>query len=100
MVGLVDELGVEALETTLEPGDAFIGHTDGVTEARSTDGGFYGEDRFRELLRRLAGADAATIVGAIVADVAAFRAGAESSDDLTLLVVRHGPAGDPPAPSP
>jgi serine phosphatase RsbU (regulator of sigma subunit) len=100
MVGLVDDLGVEPIEITLRPGDAFIGHTDGVTEARSTDGGFYGEDRFRALLRRLAGADAAAIVAAVVADVAAFRAGADPSDDLTLLVVRRSPAGDPARPAP
>jgi serine phosphatase RsbU (regulator of sigma subunit) len=94
MIGLIDELGIDELETTLGPGDAFIAHTDGVTEARSAGGGFYGEDRFRSLLRELAGADAATIVRTVVADVATFRAGADPSDDLTLLVVRHAPADD------
>ena len=93
MIGFADDVGLVALETTLEPGDAFVGHTDGVTEARSPEGGFYGEDRFEALLRSLAGADATTIVDTVVADVTGFRGEADPSDDLTLLVVRHDPVG-------
>jgi serine phosphatase RsbU (regulator of sigma subunit) len=93
MIGFVEELGIEPLETTLGPGDAFVAHTDGITEARSSDGAFYGEERFEALLRRLAGAAAATIVETVVADVAAFRGEADPSDDVTLLVVRRDPAG-------
>jgi serine phosphatase RsbU (regulator of sigma subunit) len=91
LVGMVEDLEATLLQLVLEPGDALVGHTDGVTEARSPDGGFYGEDRLRALLRSLAGANAATIVDTVDADVAAFRAGADPSDDLTLLVVRHRP---------
>jgi serine phosphatase RsbU (regulator of sigma subunit) len=91
MIGLVADLELEPVEIVLEPGDAFIAYTDGVTEARSIDGGFYGEDRLGALLGSLAGASAATIVDTIVADVAAFRSGADPSDDLTLLVLRHDP---------
>jgi serine phosphatase RsbU (regulator of sigma subunit) len=91
MIGFVEELGIAPFETTLAPGDAFVAHTDGITEARSSDGAFYGEERFEALLRRLAGADAATIVDTVVADVAAFRGEADPSDDVTLLVVRRDP---------
>jgi sigma-B regulation protein RsbU (phosphoserine phosphatase) len=93
LIGMVADLGLTSAELSLEPGDAFIGHTDGVTEARSSDGAFYGEDRFRALLVSLAGRPARAIVDAVVADVAAFRGRAEPSDDLTLLVVRRQPTG-------
>jgi len=86
---MVADLAASSVEVSLEPGDAFVGHTDGVTEARSEDGSFYGEDRFRERLVALAGASAGEIVQAIDRDVAAFRGRAEPSDDLTLLVVRR-----------
>jgi serine phosphatase RsbU (regulator of sigma subunit) len=92
LIGMVAELDLTAIELWLEPGDAFIGHTDGVTEARSADGAFYGEDRFRGLLGGMAGTPARSMVEAVVADVAAFRGRAEPSDDLTLLVVRRQPA--------
>ena len=91
LIGMVADLAASSVEVSLEPGDAFVGHTDGVTEARSEDGSFYGEDRFRERLVALAGASAGEIVQAIDRDVAAFRGRAEPSDDLTLLVVRRRP---------
>ena len=91
LIGMVADLDLTSLELSLEPGDAFIGHTDGVTEARSEDGSFYGEDRFRALLTGLAGTTAAGSVDAVVADVASFRGRAEPSDDLTLLIVRRQP---------
>jgi serine phosphatase RsbU (regulator of sigma subunit) len=93
LIGMVADLEAEPVDLVLEPGDALVAHTDGVTEARSVDGGFYSEERFRALLRSLAGAEASAIVAAVDADVAAFRAGADPSDDLTLLVVRHRPDG-------
>jgi serine phosphatase RsbU (regulator of sigma subunit) len=105
MIGFVDDLAAAPAEVRLDPGDAFIAHTDGVTEARSVDGTFYGDVRYERLLGRLAGADASTIVRTVVDDVTAFRAGADPNDDVTLLVVRHRPdaiaggtrAGEPDA---
>lgn len=91
LIGMVADLATETETVELWAGDAFVGHTDGVTEARSADGSFYGEDRYRALLASLAGASAAAIVNAIALDVAAFRGAAEPSDDLTLLVVRRAP---------
>jgi sigma-B regulation protein RsbU (phosphoserine phosphatase) len=91
LVGMVADLDLTPIELLLEPGDAFVGHTDGVTEARSPDGSFYGEERYRALLTAFAGVPAQDLVQAVVADVAAFRGRAEPSDDLTLLVVRRQP---------
>ena len=89
MIGMVDEIAVGTDELTIRPGDAIVAHTDGVTEARSPDGSFYGEERYADLLRSLAGRSASEVVGAVTADVEAFRDGAEASDDLTLLVIRR-----------
>jgi serine phosphatase RsbU (regulator of sigma subunit) len=91
LIGMVADLDLTPIELLLEPGDAFVGHTDGVTEARSPDGSFYGEERYRALLTAFAGVPAQDLVQAVVADVAAFRGRAEPSDDLTLLVVRRQP---------
>jgi Stage II sporulation protein E (SpoIIE) len=93
LVGMVADIRVEPLDAVLGPGDALVMHTDGITEARSPDGGFYGDERFEALLATLADRAASDVVDAIAADVARFRAGAEASDDLTLLVVRRTPGG-------
>jgi phosphoserine phosphatase RsbU/P len=93
LVGMVDDIRLTSTHLVIEPGDTFVGHTDGVTEARAPDGSFYGEDRFRVHLASLAGRSAREIVDAVTADVAEFRGDAEPSDDLTLLVVRRDALG-------
>jgi serine phosphatase RsbU (regulator of sigma subunit) len=89
LIGMVADVEATSVELSLEPGDAIVMHTDGVTEARAEDGSFYGEGRLRALVGGLVRASAAAIVEAIVKDVASFRGRAEPSDDLTLLVVRR-----------
>jgi serine phosphatase RsbU (regulator of sigma subunit) len=89
LIGMVADIRAGAIETVVGSGDAIVAHTDGITEARSPDGAFFGEERFATLLSSLAGRSAADIVEAVIADVTRFRAGAEASDDLTLLVLRR-----------
>ncbi|HRI17624.1 MAG TPA: PP2C family protein-serine/threonine phosphatase, partial [Burkholderiaceae bacterium] len=63
--------------------------TDGVAEAQNPAGELYGFDRLGRILTQSATphARAADIVRAVEADVNAFAAGAEPSDDLTLLAL-------------
>lgn len=42
----------EVAEQTLQPGDRVLFYTDGITEARSPDGSFFGDDRLADLLVR------------------------------------------------
>src|SRR4029079_12920378 len=84
LIGMVDEIAVRTEEVTIAPGEAIVAHTDGVTEARSPAGAFYGEDRYAALLTSLAGRSAAEIVGAITADGQAFRDGAAGAHALAL----------------
>jgi serine phosphatase RsbU (regulator of sigma subunit)/CHASE2 domain-containing sensor protein len=77
----------------LQPGDLLCIITDGVTEAMTKDGVVMGRDKAQAALAALPpGADARMALHSIEAAVAAFVAGAEASDDLTILAVRwHGP---------
>ncbi|MEA2605549.1 MAG: phosphoserine phosphatase RsbU/P [Chloroflexota bacterium] len=92
LIGMVADVAATSVEVDLGPGDSFVAHTDGITEARAEDGSFFGEERFRALLGGLAGVPARAIVDAVVAEVIDFRGRAEPSDDLTLLVARRQPA--------
>jgi len=71
----------------LMPGEALVLYTDGITEARSPDGGFFGEDRLRRLLGSYAGCDAVTFAARIKDDVLDFQEG-DLRDDLAVLVLR------------
>ncbi|HJQ29549.1 MAG TPA: SpoIIE family protein phosphatase, partial [Rubrobacter sp.] len=79
------ELGDTSLR--LMPGEALVLYTDGVTEARSSDGGFFGEDRLHHLLRSYSGCDAETIARRIKSVVLEFQEG-YPRDDLAVLVLR------------
>jgi serine phosphatase RsbU (regulator of sigma subunit) len=75
---------------TLEPTDALVLYTDGVTEARQGDD-FFGVERLEEALVVAAGAPASHVVAVVQDAVEAFQGGA-LKDDVALLVIRA--AGD------
>jgi serine phosphatase RsbU (regulator of sigma subunit) len=91
MAGMNLDLGAESREVVIEAGDSIVLWTDGVTEARNVERGFFGEERLAALLRAQAGRPAAEIVEAVTGSVRDFRGEAEASDDVTLLVVRRLP---------
>ena len=69
-------------------GDALVLFTDGVSEAMSTRAEEYGEERLERVLARSAGSPAEGILDAIHRDVLLHTAGAQQSDDITMMVVR------------
>ena len=71
----------------LVPGDVLALYTDGVTETQDRAGRFYGEGRLLEVVRRLRGKPAKTILDAVLADVKRFSGGAPQADDVTMIVV-------------
>lgn len=87
--------GAQFREATLslEPGDALLLYTDGLTEAFSADDEEFGEPRLLEALAGAKGSEAAAIADHCLTVVEAFTAGAAQSDDMTCLVARLAPAG-------
>lgn len=84
-VGMLPDIPFEVAQVTLAPGEVLLAFTDGVTEARSADGAFYGEDR---LLAELAAAsDAGTLLARVDDDLRQFVGDAEQSDDVTMLAL-------------
>jgi len=70
--------------------ESMIMYTDGVVEALSPDGMFYGEERLWDVIRAHDGAGSAReILNVVVDSVAAFVGDNPPSDDLTLMVVRR-----------
>jgi hypothetical protein len=72
----------------LQPGDHVLLYTDGVTEARSPEGDFFGEQRLTDLLMRnfAAGLPASETMRRLVRELLAHQQG-QLSDDATLLLV-------------
>jgi sigma-B regulation protein RsbU (phosphoserine phosphatase) len=71
----------------LDPGDALLLYTDGVTDARSADGSFFGEERLRRTLEGCAGSSADDIVKEIDGKLNEFHGG-QPRDDIAFVLVR------------
>lgn len=77
---LVDEQQIE-----LKPGDRIYLYSDGITERRSKDGGFYGEKRLMESLARENQQPLQKQTDAVIADNDAYGAPLPPQDDITLV---------------
>jgi serine phosphatase RsbU (regulator of sigma subunit) len=76
----------------LQPGDLLLLYTDGVTEARSPEGDFFGLDRLVDLVVRnlAAGLPAPETMRRVIRALLEHQAG-DLSDDATLVLVQwHG----------
>ncbi len=74
--------------TQIEPGHILLSFTDGVTEASDPNGRLYTKQRLFSLFSEPADS-AEALLGRIEAGLEAYTAGAEQSDDITLLAVRR-----------
>lgn len=85
--------GMES-EESLEPGDQVVFFTDGVTEARSPDGAFFGSDRLADLVSRASagGNPPPETLRRLVHSILDHQAG-DLQDDATAVLVEWKGAG-------
>ncbi len=89
VLGITDAPGIGEQTIVMEPGDAVVMYTDGVTDAVNAQNQEYGEERLTSLLASRCGAQAADLVGDIEQAVTDYSAGQEQFDDFTLVVLRR-----------
>jgi serine phosphatase RsbU (regulator of sigma subunit) len=85
-------LVVEVADHTLQPGDRVLLYTDGITEARSSDGSFFGDERLADLLVR-ASLEHLPVQVTVrhLADTIINFAGSGLRDDATMLLIEYRP---------
>ena len=91
MVGIKPNYKFETNKLTLNPGDMLFLYTDGVTEAMNESGELYSDERLNDILNQK-GKDSLTaeeILTAVGKDIETFSAGAEQSDDITMLGIKY-----------
>ena len=88
-IGVFRELDLEDHHTQLIPGDKLVLYTDGVIEARSPEGEFFGEERLKSLLCScpdLTAQDTAKLIRNAVLEYQGA-----PSDDVAILVMHVNP---------
>ena len=93
VIGGMKDAKYRDYELELAPGDAIFVYTDGVTDANSPEGEFYGTGRMLDALNRVSGEPPEGILNGVKADIAAFVRDADPFDDLTMLCLEYkGPS--------
>ena len=85
-------LVAEVAEQTLQHGDRVLFYTDGITEARCSDGSFFGDDRLADLLVRasLERLPVQATVRHLANSISDF-SDVGLRDDATMLLMEYGP---------
>ncbi|MHB0970013.1 MAG: SpoIIE family protein phosphatase [Thermoanaerobaculia bacterium] len=89
-LGAMYEGGHLPLATTVRPGEMVVAYSDGVIEAQSPDGEFFGTQRLTDVLRS-APQNPKQVVDSVLDAIAGFTGGLEPYDDVTLMVIQRQP---------
>lgn len=74
---------------TFDVGESLVLYSDGISEARDSEGDEYGEHRVLASARRHFAQGAEAMAEGILCDVASFRDHCPPTDDVTVLIVRR-----------
>lgn len=89
VLGALNENPLVDRAVDLAPGDLVVCFTDGVTEARNSEGQMFGLERLRAVVKASHHAGAQRVLTAIVEAVEGFVGDTPQSDDLTAVVVKR-----------
>lgn len=88
-LGLVEEAEYEEEHlNTLKPGQLLVIASDGVRECMNPEREKYGEERFRDFVKRHAAGSVDELAEALREELAAFREGSAQTDDITFVILR------------
>ena len=87
MIGAWAEAEFEEESLKIEPGSWLLMYTDGLTEARSPSGEFFGLERIQRILERHEGNSAQRLVNRLYSRIRKFTR-ERITDDFSLLAVR------------
>jgi sigma-B regulation protein RsbU (phosphoserine phosphatase) len=93
VIGLLEFATFDQEMVQLDPGDVVVVFSDGVSEAMSSVGEEFGDDRLLEVARAARGETVQAQVERLIAAVRVFTKGAPQSDDITVMVIRYLGAG-------
>ena len=98
VVGLFSNAQYQQATVPFEPGDIFVGFTDGISEAMNRQDEEWGEENLIPAILECADKPAVEIIPALMRAADRFADGAPQHDDMTLVVVKVlRPIPEPPA---
>jgi phosphoserine phosphatase RsbU/P len=87
-LGLFDEAEYDEFEFRMKPEDMFVFFSDGILDARNSNGELFGRGRTERVVAGCADKSASCVVDSIFKAVAEHSAGVEAFDDQTVVAIR------------
>ena len=87
-VGLLPKAEYEQGETLLQPGDAVLCCSDGISEATNEADEMWAETDVEKVIRNCRGLTAQQMIDRLVETADRFTGAAEQADDMTIVVIR------------
>jgi sigma-B regulation protein RsbU (phosphoserine phosphatase) len=91
VLGIVPDARYDSGTAVLDPGAMLVLYTDGLTEARGTNGTFFTEATLTRMITDREARDSAGLHRAILTAVSEHRGRATPEDDVTLVVASRAP---------
>lgn len=88
LLGSFKKVHLKDEEITLKPGDCITLYTDGITEARNSEGEFFGEERLLKAFNKKEYMSIVELHHSIKDEVAEFVKDAPQSDDITFVTLK------------
>lgn len=88
LLGCLDQVLLEEAEVSLRSGDLLVLYTDGITDANSPSGEFFGVERLRKVVCRGGPVSAQALCDQLFAEVDSFRGEAVQHDDMAVLIAK------------
>ncbi|MDY0189235.1 MAG: SpoIIE family protein phosphatase [Desulfuromonas sp.] len=89
IAGAMTDVSYTTQQLRLAPGDTMFLYTDGVTEAMNKKQELYSDERLLELFTHIVATSSEEIINQVNQSVVEFAAGAEQSDDITMLALTY-----------
>ncbi|MFI3300682.1 MAG: SpoIIE family protein phosphatase [Candidatus Gastranaerophilales bacterium] len=91
VIGVMPDIEFKSEVIQLERNDTILLYTDGVTEAESKDGKFFGNDKLLDIAEKdlFVKGDLEFSLNHIKSEVDTFSDGVEQTDDITLLALKY-----------
>jgi serine phosphatase RsbU (regulator of sigma subunit) len=98
-LGDMEESTYQAKKEDIKPGDTIVWYTDGVVECENEIGEEYGEKRFRNSIRKLAGKEPDEVRDGVMSAADTFYGDMPHKDDITMVIGKfYEPGTAPPLP--
>ena len=89
MVAVMPECAYTENKIQLEKGDQLLMFTDGVTEADTSSGEFYGDDRLQQWFTEIAEDSVKPLINELITEIHNFEGEGRQADDITLLALKY-----------